>query len=145
MRLRLPCREEAGSSVASSSFSKAGPHCSTTVQHPSLRWTSCVFKRNFALQLICRRRNWFGGRPVSVCARRGFILPGAGAGWRRMRAITRDFRNQRGERWQQSQRQSSHCSRWELVGGRRAVGAACSDLAATVGACSTKWDRGRNR
>ena len=81
-------------------FSKAGLPLQLAVQLPSgQRFAGCVF---FSKEtLLCSQSagawDWFGGRPVCVCARRGFILPAAG-GWRRMRAITRDFRNQRRSR-----------------------------------------------
>ena len=81
-------------------FSKAGLPLQLAVQLPSgQRFAGCVFfsKETLLCSWSAGAWDWFGGRPVCVCARRGFILPAAG-GWRRMRAITRDFRNQRRSR-----------------------------------------------
>ena len=89
-------KKEAGSSVSDRVFLESRSSCCTTSitssSWPTLRWLpllkrSRLWSANLPERTTCPPSSWWRG------ARPGFHSTWIGGWWRRMRAITRDFRN----------------------------------------------------
>ena len=89
-------KKEAGSSVSDRVFLESRSSCCTrsitTSSWPTLRWLpllkrSRLWSANLPERTTCPPTRWWRG------ARPGFHSTWIGGWWRRMRAITRDFRN----------------------------------------------------
>ena len=144
-------KKEAGSSVSDRVFLESRSSCCTrsitTSSWPTLRWLpllkrSRLWSANLPERTTCPPYRWWRG------ARPGFHSTWIGGWWRRMRAITRDFRNPGRRCCACSETGRAGCEapaaavadkRWHGEECNRASSTSCEQVGSK--GCLTKWDR----